>query len=345
MNERTALIWTARWTMVLAVVAVATLVVTSCQNRALLNHSIESAKNAAEHAARSMNIQADQFAAERRSWEESLAEAKKDRELREKQFDTQLALSKSTFEERQKQWNEEREERQKMAYEQRKPHLAPLQCCNYQVAIILEEPINENRPSIRLPYTDEDKARFPSQFNTGFVVRIKNLGMGPAAKVMVNWHVNTAIYRDGAAVDYSNGTMRNPDGTVTSFDVEDYEQNLETLSDTVPNHVLSGGEVEIRHLPVLISFDHKREIRRVEGKVEFACYDLAGDAHRTEYPFFVETNYEGEMIAEAKMPPSLHVHIEDRRDVDELFPRRVARPTVEPDQVLESPTKSVPVVE
>lgn len=303
MTEERKNFWTMVSTMLAAAAALATLPISYHYNELFVKNaqsSLDQAANtyagqekrAKEEAVERANAYArqetrakEETAERAKAFAQQEKRAKGDAAERAKQFDAQLALAQKTLEEEKAQWKIERDEQERILTEQRRPVLVPLQCCSYQVGIILDQTRDVNNTFIRLPYSNLEKGKFPSHFNIGYIVRIKNIGLGSADRIAVKWHVDTIIDRDGTVTDYETGVVSSPTGGISKFNKDEYRESQESLSETFPITALSSGEVEIRRLPGIIQIDKDKKIKRVEGKAKVGCFNIAGKPYSVRTVF------------------------------------------------------------
>ncbi len=181
---------------------------------------------------------------------------------------------------------------------QRAPLLYSNQCCN-PTAIINVKPNNGNGPFVELPNT-EQKKRFPSEANKGFVAKVKNVGLGVALNVYAIWIPERITDSTGTEI-------------VKPETVKDERHFFSPI--TVPMVLRPGDEAEVRYLPDCITADKTKRITLVDGVIEFHCHDVAQKPYKFRYHFTAEPSYRPDLAAYHTGDGFVAIHI-DEGEVD-----------------------------
>lgn len=212
-------------------------------------------------------------------------DAAADREVQQNRFDKEQSYEA-------KKQEEERGEAARLERLARLPLLVQYQCCNPVAAIFTR--LSDGGRKIRLPKREEYEY-FGPDFNKDHVIRITNLGQGPALRVYASWHAERLRFKSGKEKQLETGRY-----------VSNYSK---------PMHVKPNDVALIVHLPGYCyqpdDIYGEQRLAHVEGYLELMCVDNADEKHTFEYVFTMDVDTELRTIRGGVTAGAIYIHVSD----------------------------------
>ncbi len=167
-----------------------------------------------------------------------------------------------------------------------------MQCCN-QVPISIEKTsglftvhkLGLRKLDLKEPLAKAGDDELNLRTQKTFVVRIANVGAGPAIGTRARWEVDSVIQMDGNRIK-----------------IPDERINHNGALYTWPAIIASGQTALVRHLPLCLEEDENLSIAQVNGWLLLTCKDSLNNEIDFRQPFTLDTVYSPEKESKYKEP-------------------------------------------
>lgn len=173
-----------------------------------------------------------------------------------------------------------------------------------QYKIEFRDVSDEDKKKLRLPADatwiglETQDGKIPRLFGT-----LRNYGPGPAIQSEVTW-VPEEIWLGSEKFTLDGEKLSEPK----------YSREPNTIPAS-PGHILPNQTAEFFRIPAFISMDFGKQVTKVKGYLDIACFDVFNERHSTRQRFFLATGYE-------EAPPYIHFTFMDLEVQDSVSPNK-----------------------